>query len=177
MIAFLGKPEVKTKYLERVRLHAKMDEIIQGTYWENGRGCGVGCTIHSSDHSKYETELGIPWQIARLEDSIFEALVPKEAKLFPEQFLSSIKTGTDLSKVFPQFIIWLLTDPKDGVIKFAFEDGKNAIKNIADLYQRRLDGDEPKQNEWTAGAAGAARAAGAAGAAEAAEAAGAAGRE
>ena len=60
MRAFHNNPAIKEKYLARVRAHAAADEIIKGQYWQNGRGCAVGCTIHSSSHKAYEDELGIP---------------------------------------------------------------------------------------------------------------------
>jgi hypothetical protein len=74
MKAFHNKPEIKEEYLQRIRTHKAADQIIHGSYWENGKGCAVGCTIHGNDHSRYETELGIPKNIAYLEDSIFEGL-------------------------------------------------------------------------------------------------------
>ena len=52
--------KTKNKYIARVKAHAEADEIVKGTYWEYGKGCAVGCTIHSSDHDSYEKELGIP---------------------------------------------------------------------------------------------------------------------
>jgi hypothetical protein len=64
MLAYHNDPKIKAQYLRRVRAHEKMDEIIQGKYWERGRGCAVGCTIHGSDHTQYETELGIPEWLA-----------------------------------------------------------------------------------------------------------------
>src|SRR5579883_28418 len=81
MHAFQNDPAVKAMYISRIKAHAAFDEIVQGTYWEegpfrdqiqHGRGCAVGCTIHSSEHSRYETELGIPRQLAYLQDRIFE---------------------------------------------------------------------------------------------------------
>jgi hypothetical protein len=60
MKAFHNDNEIKQKYLKRVIAHQKADELIKGKYWEKGKGCAVGCTIHSGDHAKYETELGIP---------------------------------------------------------------------------------------------------------------------
>jgi hypothetical protein len=47
----------------------------------------------------YETELGIPVMLARLEDWIFEGLPVERAKLWPKQFLTTIKSGSDLSLV------------------------------------------------------------------------------
>ncbi len=83
MQAYHNKPEIKETYLQRVRAHKAADEIIKGTYWEDGKGCAVGCTIHDSDHSRYEAELGIPEWLARVEDVIFEGLPNRRASLWP----------------------------------------------------------------------------------------------
>lgn len=74
LVAWHGQQTTKDFYVARVRQHMLGDEIIQGVYWEDGRGCGVGCSVHSSDHSLYETDLGIPVQLAYLEDSLFEGM-------------------------------------------------------------------------------------------------------
>ena len=77
MIAFHNDPTIKEKYLSRVTEHERADEIVKGQYWENGKGCAVGCTIHSGNHAAYETELGIPRWMARLEDCISEVFRSK----------------------------------------------------------------------------------------------------
>jgi len=143
MIAFHGDPAIKERYLARVRAHILADEVIHGVYWENGRGCAIGCSVHSSNHAAYETELGIPRILARLEDGIFEAMSNGRAKQWPEQFLSSIRVGADLSLVWPKFAVWLLVDDKYGVLQFAkSEKSKKAIRDIADAYQGVADGKE-----------------------------------
>src|SRR5882757_372452 len=114
MLAFHGDSKIKAKYLKRVRAHAKADEIVHGKYWEDGKGCAVGCTIHDSSHAAYETELGIPQQLARLEDTLFEGQSNGAAKTFPARFLSAIKPGADLSRVHWQFLHWLLTEELAG---------------------------------------------------------------
>lgn len=134
MKAFHNNVQIKKKYLKRVRDHAKLDQIVKGQYWENGKGCAVGCTIHSDRHSNYETELGIPTVLARLEDRIFEGLDNKRAMLWPEQFLSAIKTGADLSKVWPKFAIFLLTD------KSQCDNRHSSCELVAKAYQDELDG-------------------------------------
>src|SRR5258708_20723993 len=139
MIAYHGNTEIKKKYLDRLKAHRIADELVQGIGWEtNGKskGCAVGCTLDAYEHNRYETELGIPEHIARLEDSIFEGLSREKAMEWPEVFLTAIKPGADLSLVFPRFIIWLLIDPKDGVIKYAkgYADCEKAIRDVADLY-------------------------------------------
>ena len=150
MKAFLNDPKVKEKYLNRVQAHFDADEIIQGVYWEKGRGCGVGCTIEGSDHSRYETELGISRVIAKLEDRIFEGLENGESKEFPVKFLKAIKVGVDLSLVVPKFMLWLLSDPKDGVFQYAeTEQTKKAIQEVIDLYKKKLKGKEVTIEEWT----------------------------
>ena len=105
MKAYLNDTKIKEKYIVRVKTHAEADRIIKGTYWQNGKGCAVGCTIEGSDHSRYETELGIPRVIARLEDRIFEGLPNDEAKEFPLKFLNAINVGANLSMVAPKWLI------------------------------------------------------------------------
>lgn len=99
MKAFHGDPKIQEMYIARVKAHALADEIVQGQYWENGRGCAVGCTIHGDDHKKYETELGVPEELAYLQDTIFERLPLAEAKKFPLEFLQAIPLGADLTDI------------------------------------------------------------------------------
>src|ERR1700760_699343 len=139
MKAFHGKQEIKDEYLARVRLHRETDQIIKGKYWEDGKGCAVGCTIHSSNHAAYEKELGIPKVLARLEDGIFEGMENSKAMYWPEEFLNAIPVGADLSLVWPKFAFWLFVDPIEGVIRFAKnEKSRNSIIHIASLYERLI---------------------------------------
>lgn len=148
MIAFHGDEKIKQKYLDRVRAHKEADEIIKGKYWENGKGCAVGCTIHSGNHDSYETELGIPRLLAKLEDGIFEGLPDHLAKEWPEKFLSSIPVGANLSSVWPNFAYWLLVGPDYGVINFVKNDKfKTSIENIAKLYFKSKTS-PVSQQEW-----------------------------
>jgi len=149
VIAYHGSEAIKAKYLARLRGHFEADEIAKGYYRKKGKGCAVGCTIHSSDHSAYETELGIPQAIARLEDGIFEGLSNGDAKLFPEQLLSAINIGADLSGVADRFLYWLLVDPSDGVMRYARTDGqRQVIERVGDLYARKISGEEIERQEW-----------------------------
>jgi hypothetical protein len=161
MIAFHGNQEIKQTYLSRVAAHEAADEIAQGYYWENGKGCAVGCTIHGSQHALYETDLGIPEELAYLQDGIFEGLQNAKAKLFPREFLDAIPVGADLSLVVNQFLVWLLVDPLHGVIRFASKDSeREAINAVAKLHLRVISGDPPDKSEWAAARAAAGAAAG-----------------
>lgn len=93
MLSFNNDPKIKAKYIERLKAHKLADEIVKGQYWENGKGCAVGCTIHSSKHKNYEDKLGIPEWLARLEDTIFEGLENKLSKDFPLKFLKAVPLG------------------------------------------------------------------------------------
>lgn len=149
---FHGDSDLKEFYLNRLKTHAKKDEFIKGKYWRNGRGCGVGCTVHSSDpHAMYPIDLGIPESIAYLEDNIFENLPLAEAKNFPLKFIQSIEVGANLSQVISHFFIWLLVDPKSGVIRFSEENTKvnSCIRQVANLYTQRISGNELSPSAWS----------------------------
>jgi hypothetical protein len=160
LIAYHGKQSIKDEILEQLDAHYVADEIIKGIYWENGKGCAVGCTIHSGIHSEYEPIFGIPTILAFLEDVIFEGLPNELAKEWPIKFMSAIQPGADLSKVWPKFAVFLLTDEKYGAIQYAInDDQKNAIKKVADLYSQNK---EVFYREWRDAANAAASAANAA---------------
>jgi hypothetical protein len=110
LLSYHSDPAVKAKYLARVEGYAVADEIIKGRYWEAGKGCAVGCTVHGASHGDFEGELGIPQMLAWLEDVIFEGLPNRTAKSWPQRFLASIDPGKDLSRVGWKFLYWLLTE-------------------------------------------------------------------
>ena len=110
MLAYHNDPKIKTDILSQLQEHAAADQIVKGHYWQDGKGCAIGCTIHSDDHMDYETRFGIPIMLARLEDCIFEGLPNDAAKTWPIRFMSAIEPGIDLSTVGWKFLHWLLTD-------------------------------------------------------------------
>ena len=111
MLAYHNDPTIKSDILAQLAKHRAADELVQGYgYWQDGKGCAVGCTLYSGDHMEYETRFGIPVMIARLEDCIFEWLPVEAARAWPERLMSSIAPGADLSRVGWQFLYWLLTD-------------------------------------------------------------------
>ena len=115
MTAYHNDEKVKEKYLARVLAHQKADEIRRGYYWEDGKGCAVGCTVHGSEHSAYETEMGIPIDIARAEDRIFEGMGNESAKEFP-LISSSNRLATFSIAFFPSGRAILMV-PRSGSVK------------------------------------------------------------
>ena len=137
MQAFHSNPAIKAKYLARVRAHRQADDLIQGTGWAGGKGCAVGCTLEAYDHSRYPIELGIPEQLAHLEDRLFELMSADQAMAWPERFIDAPRVGADLSGVFGQWAIWMLVDPTHGVIRHAGDraDERAAIERVADCWR------------------------------------------
>jgi hypothetical protein len=150
MLAYHNDPTIKIAILAQLAKHREADELIKGEYWENGKGCAVGCTIHSGNHAEYETRFGIPQMLARLEDRIFEGLPNGKAKEWPERFMSAARVGADLSLVGWKFQYWLLTDEKvnPGINHPLVRD---AVKQCADVLALLAKG-EPV-NEARAAAA------------------------
>ena len=141
MQAYLNKKTVKTKLIEQLQAHYDADEIVKGKYWEGGKGCAVGCTLHNSNHVEYETKLGIPEMLARLEDTIFEGLPNDKAKLWPIRFSKAIAVGADLSLVGYQFMYWNLTenlvlkDSDDKEVQAAIVQCRAAIQQCAEAIR------------------------------------------
>jgi hypothetical protein len=156
MVAFHGDAAVKEKYLSRVRAHRKADELVQGTGWENGRGCAVGCTLESYEHACYPTELGIPEELGHLEDRLFELMSPEGAQEWPERFLDAITPGADLSRVWPRWAVWMLTDPEHGVQYAGDRDNVRAvIVRVSGLWERVASGETVAVEEFRLAAAAA----------------------
>ena len=164
MEAYHSNPELKAQFVALITAHEAADEIVQGTYWNDGRGCAVGCSIdslnritgtrHSHDnHAAYESLIGVPRILARLEDGIFEGLPLDVAKTWPRRFAEAIRPGADLSGVWTCFAVWLLTDAEHGVIRFAKNKRqRTAIQAVAELYSRQIAGETISKNAWQSAA-------------------------
>jgi hypothetical protein len=97
--AYHNDPQIKADILAQLAAHREADQLVKGQYWRDGKGCAVGCTIHSNDHAEYETHFGIPQMLARLKDCIFDGLPNEQAMAWPERFMGAIMPGSDLSRV------------------------------------------------------------------------------
>ena len=140
MQAFHNEPAIKDFFLARIATHRAADEIRHGYYWENGKGCAVGCTLHSSSHTAYETKLGIPYVLAHLEDDIFEGLPSPEDQQWPQAFLAAIPVGADLSLVWPRFFLRIATDIEHGLLRHVqaakHTRQKEAIEKVIQYYEK-----------------------------------------
>ena len=177
LLAFHSDPAIKAHYLARIHAHRVADELVQGYgYWKDGKGCAIGCTLHGSDHSSYPREVGIPEELAYLEDALFEGLPVKHARAWPERLFNAIEPGADLSRVYDLWSAWNLTDPEHGVINlvsdYYYPDIHRIVRETAAdcLAGKRVDDKKLVEAADAAQAAEAARAMWAAWAARAASA-------
>ena len=99
MLSYHNDAAVKEKFILRFAAHRAADEVVQGTGFDNGRGCFVGCTLDKYEHSCFENELGWPEWLARLADKIFEGIPISEAPQFGTDLLASVPVGVDLEPV------------------------------------------------------------------------------
>ena len=150
MLAFHNDISIKTNILNGLAVHRAADEIVQGHYWENGKGCAVGCTLESirlmkgldnidhSNHRVAERETGIPQILWRLEDRIFEGLPNALAKDWPEQFTAAVRPGADLTMIWPRFALWLLSEELPQYVTKR-PKAAAAIADVAALYKEWCD--------------------------------------
>ena len=139
--AYHGDPAVKAKHVVRMRAHQEAGELVHGVYWNNGRGCGIGCTIHSDDHAAYETELGWPEWLARLEDRIFEGMTKEAAQQFPLRLLTAVPVGfSDWDGLYHEFCAYILCD----ICEFddvAYPNVRAAVDGVIRLHETRSQDD------------------------------------
>ena len=82
-LAFHNDPALAELVRGQVAAHAAADEIAQGVYWQNGKGCFIGCIAHSSDPARVEELTGFPVMLTKLAESIFEGLPPMPPPMPP----------------------------------------------------------------------------------------------
>jgi hypothetical protein len=139
--AFFNDSSLKCKILDRLWLHYHRNEFVQNQYWkpERNTGCAIGCTTHTEEHSSYPKLLGIPIELAYLEDAIYEGLPLEDARDFAIAFIERIPVGADLSQVWRKFVCRLFLDWDFGISQYLFPERTIATLNsISRLLPRKL---------------------------------------
>jgi hypothetical protein len=167
MLSYQGDSGLKARFVGHVLRHQAEDRVLQGTYGlidESGqwKGCAVACSLRSLDevtgvrtvvdnrsHGRLAERLGIPLELAYLEDRTFEGLSVELARGWPARFAEAIPVGRDLTMVWARLALWMLSDPESGVLRLArSERTKSGIAGVVALYQRWVDGEKPSVEEW-----------------------------
>lgn len=148
MKSYHNNPAIKQKYIDRVKEHQRLDNLVQGYgYWENGKGCAVGCTLEVDNyvHEQYPIELGLPEWLAHLEDHLFENLPKEDSRNWPLEFLQAIPVGVD-EKVFDgvrdRFQIFWLERQKTQIEQSKYPSVVDALNGVIRLLELALEGNE-----------------------------------
>lgn len=99
MLAYHNDPAVKAKYIARYAEHRRLDQVVQGTGFLDGRGCFIGCTLDNYAPEHFPIELGWPSWLTNLAEIVFEGLPKNKAPQFGTDLLESVREGVDLEKV------------------------------------------------------------------------------
>jgi hypothetical protein len=90
---------------QEVKKHIDADSVTQGYYWEDGKGCFIGCLAHGNDVQQLSVTYGLSVGLTRICEAIFEGLSPEDAKQFFADFPDAIGyDGKNLSLVLWQFL-------------------------------------------------------------------------
>jgi hypothetical protein len=147
--AFGGDASLKLLLRARIAQHIQRGELEQGGSdgSTTGRGGAVWAIVGSVNNGGLATLLGIPVEVCRLYEGIFEGLNRVTALGWPDRFLAAINVGADLTNVWPSWCQWLLgtalaqSDPLDA-----------PCATMAALFGRWVTGGVqlPLQAEWDA---------------------------
>ena len=112
------------------KAHVEADAVVAGTYWEasnnaaGGRGCFIGCLVHSHEAAGVANKFGLPEPSVRIAEAIFERLPKSEWPRFFEAVPDAIgRDGKDLSRVHWAFLADVLRHllPQTGEVKDAVD--------------------------------------------------------
>ena len=163
--------DIKASMLAQLDQHAKADEIIQGTYWENGKGCAVGCLTHCPDggHKLFPELFGLPEWFAHLIDKIFEGLPAEQAKAWPQRVIAAIPADAVLDDAFkdqlaiarlhavlegreawPDSVRQQVVDAIEGVIRALEGDGDRGSAELAAESAARSGAGVAESGAWSA---------------------------
>jgi len=155
--AYHSDQGLKQHYLAKAEFHEWTDAFSKGLYWdpERRRGCAVGCWTQNpyGGHQDLAQSMGVPEELLRLADGLFEALPEAECRRWPGRFADAMAPGSDLGGVWAQFLQWLLFDPRWGLAALgrrggvepvfleveAYFDWKAEGLDIPPLMERSLD--------------------------------------
>ena len=163
--AYKNDPELRDAFIAQLQSHQDQDQIIQGQYGQGANGDFRGCAIHSlakirgeelypGNHQLLEDLIDYPIELVFLIDGIFEGLPTDIAKGFPLRIGKAVRTGADLKMIVPQFLFWILSDDKEGVLtrfdRSAYPGIVAAVRQVVELFKNHLAGQIITEAAWGA---------------------------
>ena len=152
MLTYKNDPALKEMFIKRFAEHRAADDVIQGTGFDNGRGCFIGCTMNAYDHESFGNQIADQW-LAHLADAIFEGLPKEDAPQFGTDLLEAIPVGVDIEPVRWKLTIWRhknqIESLKNNKEEYAI-DCVNAIQGVIRYCESRLYGTAIEESAWSA---------------------------
>jgi len=144
MSAFFNSTELKNFVIEQLNNHKKLDQIRQGVYFVEGKGCHLGCLTHCNEHSQQAADymFNIPIKVAYLIESVFEGLEAGQAEEWVTNSIQAIPVGADLSLVHHKLAYWLLGPDSPASEGLRHDLVKSAIEEVRRLHGLAASGQE-----------------------------------
>jgi len=130
IIAWHGEPDLKASVFDRLREDQRMDRIVQGMYWSDGRGCHLGCLTRASSnwHLVAERLFGIEQRIGYWLEAAFEGLPKEQCAQWVLDSTAAIPEGADMSRCHHHLGIWLF-NPSTGLLTIT-DQNRDAIDRV-----------------------------------------------
>jgi hypothetical protein len=163
MQPFNGNAALAAQTVAEMKAHRDADRLAKGDYWnpETGRGCAIGCLVHSGSHADAGKLCNAPNQIMYIVDNVFEGL-PWPANLdWPVKFLEALQANIDkdITLLWARLALEIARHPVHGYEQYNQDP---AVLAVPPLYEEWVaTGVRPDDDRWRAAAraADAARAA------------------
>jgi hypothetical protein len=150
ILSYHNKPEIKEQLIARMDKHIELDQLLKGATGQDGKGCTVWCALNNGDlkegynHKAFETILGLPEWLARLQDVIFEGLNVDDAKWFSSQWPKSIPVGKNLDPVKWKFCAFVMKENIERVLLLDISDELkkqvvDAINGVLSLHNNAIE--------------------------------------
>jgi hypothetical protein len=144
--AFENSKEIKSAVIEHVKNNWKRDESLKGFLLSKFLPC------EPEDYNplwfRYDRAVGIPsallYLIERRADAAGRTDNPDLRNMAAIKFLDAIAPGTDLSNVMDKLMLWAL----ELTSLCASNEDSTLLNATIKLYQRKIAGDIPTNNEW-----------------------------
>lgn len=161
--AFHADADLKSSVVNRVRRLIADDKIDTPKLFLNfddssDRYTLLTAAVPTADPEVYEKELGIPSELARLEESVHGLLMREvgagvyafrgESAHYPVDWLQALPPGKDLQRVVPMFLDWWLHDLANVYLSPVDDAAAEMAKLVAGLHARVARGDLPTRREW-----------------------------
>ena len=138
-------------FAEMARRHRDADMLVAGSFqMVGGQACSIGCFCHDyglepSNFEGLAKLTGYPESGHRLQEAIFEGLPETERADWHVAFAEKAETVTDWQTVIDKTVLASLR-----IAELHDTSESKVVAADIDLYERRLNGDNPSDAEWAA---------------------------